>query len=102
MDKFTKNGYEVYELWLNHMHNSHAEHRDLVAISFSADKLRDWMSSLEDRHTDGRWNKSFKNGSPLELYNYDEEIRKVARTEYQLSMLFDKLVYNEDSNLWHV
>ena len=101
LDKFTKNGYEVYELWLNCMYWAHIENRECVTISFSPDKLRDWMLSLEDHHTDGKWNKSFKNGTPLESYNSQEEIRKVSLTEYQLAKILHNNISIADSDVWH-
>lgn len=62
----------VYKLILNPM-TANAEAGEIVAISTDYQKLVDWYESQKapEMWRDGRWNKTFAEGSPLEWYNPD-------------------------------
>lgn len=60
----------IYKLVLNSMFANY-EQGNIVAISPSYEKLVDWYKSqcAKELWRDGRWEKSFIQGSPLEWYN---------------------------------
>ena len=60
---------KAYFLALNPI-RSNFEKTNLVAISYDKQKLIDWYDSLKvEEYKEENWNKTFKKGSVLEMYN---------------------------------
>lgn len=61
----------VYKIILNPMQAPQVEIGEIAAISTEYDKLVEWYKSqlAPQMWRDGRWNKTFAEGSPLEWYN---------------------------------
>lgn len=62
---------KIYELALNDMRDPKIEYTCIAAISTDYDKLVAWYNEQKaaEHWIDGRWEKFFKKGSPLEWYN---------------------------------
>ena len=62
---------KVYKLILNDMRSAKIEYCDIAAFSTDYGKLVEWYKSqlAPEPWRDGRWGKTFKEGSPLEWFN---------------------------------
>lgn len=71
MEARTVTEVRVYKLVLNNMQAPKIEMGEIVAISGDYDKLVNWYNSqlAPQMWRDGRWGKTFAQGTPLEWYN---------------------------------
>ena len=71
MEARTVNEVRLYKLVLNNMQAPKIEMGTLVAVSGDYDKLVNWYKSqlAPAMWRDGRWGKTFAQGTPLEWYN---------------------------------
>ena len=71
METRTVTQVRVYKLILNDMRDAHVETCTIAAISTEYEKLVEWYNSqlAPKVWRDGRWGKTFVEGSPLEWYN---------------------------------
>ena len=59
----------MYLLQLNDMRSSKIEHTQPIAVAETVEELESFMQKHEHSWTDGQWQKSFAQNSPLEWFN---------------------------------
>ena len=71
METRTVEQVKIYKLTLNEMTMGHIEECKVIAISYDAGRLVDWIEGekADEYWHDGRWGKTFKKDSHLEWFN---------------------------------
>ena len=75
METRTVTQYKIYVLHLNDMRSSNIEMSEIALISFYKEDLKEYMRSKKvETYRDGRWGKTFEQGSVLEWFNSPHDI----------------------------
>lgn len=91
---------KIYKLLLNHMAQEPVS-VNLIAIAYNKEQLMNWYNSLKvEPYTHGNWNKNFKIGSKLEMYNPMEFSDNCGiQNEWTTKEALDRFMYQaENSN----